>query len=272
MTQKKTKNSPIESTQKSLSIQFSLGGFSFCIIDITSGKPIVFTEYLFDAQNPEELLPFIENIFSTDIDLQQDFKNVSVIHQNNLASLVPNAYFDENKLKTYLDFNVKTLANDYITFDELTKLDAKNVYIPYVNINNYLFQNFGSFEFKHHSSVLIEKLLSYAKNSLEKQFFVYVGKHSLDIIVSNNSTLLLYNSFPFYTKEDFIYYILFVAEQLQLNTDELTITFLGDIEESSELYNITHNYIRTIRFIESESDFFNDSEEFSNHSNYILIS
>ncbi|CAA0228583.1 DUF3822 family protein [Tenacibaculum maritimum] len=272
--QKNSTRNNIVSEHKDLSVQFSLDGFSFCIKDALSHKPICFTKYSFDQKiaTPELLLEKIEHIFSSDPDLQQDFKNTVAIHQSNLATLVPNEYFQEKELKTYLNYNIKTLATDFIAFDDLQCIEAKNVYVPYVNINNYLFQNFGEFEYRHHASVLIDKLLNHTKKDGRSYFFAHVFKSQLDIVVLKDNSLLLYNSYPFNTKEDFLYYLLFTAEQLGLDPNEFQLTFSGDIEENSAIYAITYQYIRNINFISTTSTFFNNSNDFSNHSNFILIS
>ena len=193
-----------------LSIQFNLDGFSFCITNSTTKEVIYFSEYLFEEKQitPENLLNKIEEIFKTDEYLQKDFSSVLVIHQNNLFTLVPTPYFSENKISEYLNFNIKTLATDFIAFDDIQCVNAKNVYIPYVNINNYLFQNFGGFEYKHHLTVFIETLINLS-NSNEKKVFVNVSKSSIDIVVMRNKQLEFSNTFNFQTKEDFIYYILF---------------------------------------------------------------
>ncbi|TYP98718.1 uncharacterized protein DUF3822 [Tenacibaculum adriaticum] len=271
---RKNKHTSVQSQHKSLSIQFSLDGFSFCISDIPSKEPISFTEYSFDVSmpTPELLLNEILVIFAQDKDLQQDFDEISVIHQNNLSTIVPDDFFDETQLKSYLNYNIKTLVNDHIVYDELQNIEAKNIYIPFVNINNYLFQNFGEFEFKHHSSILIDKLLQYSRDEINKHFFVHVYHKNIDIVITQGNKLIFYNSFPFNSKEDFIYYILFVAEQLEMNPDEFTLTFLGAIEEESDFHKITYDYIRNITFINTSSDFFNNSDDFSKHSNYILVS
>ena len=269
---KKNSNIILSNTKDTkLSIQFNLDGFSFCITNINTKETIYFSEYHFtEKQNtPESLLLKIQEIFKTDTYLQKDFSSVLVIHQNSLSTLVPNKYFSEDKLSEYLNFNIKTLATDFLTFDELKNCDAKNVYVPYVNINNYLFQNFGEFDYLHHSTILIDKLLS--KNvSTEKEVYVNVSKNNLDIVVLKNKKIELSNTFRFQTKEDFIYYILFVFEQLKLNTEEIKLFFIGDIEEESEIYKITFQYIRNVSFLESENKIFNQLEQ-SNHTNFILL-
>ena len=254
-----------------LSIQFNLDGFSFCITDNTSEEILYFYEYLFKEKKitPESLLKKIEELFKTDSYLQKDFSSVSVVHQNNLSCLVPNTYFSEDKLSEYLNFNIKTLTSDFITFDDIQSIKAKNVYIPYVNINNFLFQNFGEFEYKHHLTIFIEKLIS-INNSDKKVVYVNVSSDSFDVVVIQNKQLYFSNSFSFETKEDFIYYILFTFEQLKLDVEEIQLYFTGDIELESELYTITYQYIRNVLFLESNNPIFKKLN-CSKHSNYILL-
>ena len=268
---KNSRNTVTHSKDTKLSIQFNLDGFSFCIINNTTKETSYFSEYIFKEKQltPENLLKKIEEIFKTDIHLQKDFLSVLVIHQNNLFSLVPDQYFSEDILSEYLNFNIKTLATDFIAYDDIESINAKNVYVPYVNINNYLFQNFGAFEYKHHLTVLIEKLIS-ANNTADKKVFVNVSKENYDIVVLENKQLQFSNSFNFQTKEDFIYYILFTFEQLKLDVEKIAVFFTGNIEPESEIYKITYQYIRNVSFLESKNPIFNELDT-SKHSNYILL-
>ena len=261
----------IDTKDTKLSIQFNLDGFSFCIADDTSEEILYFSEYLFKDKKitPESLLKKIEELFKTDSYLLKDFSSVLVIHQNNLSCLVPNTYFSKDKLSEYLNFNIKTLTSDYITFDNIQGIKAKNVYIPYVNINNFLFQNFGEFEYRHHLTIFIEKLIS-INNSDKKVVYVNVSSEIFDIVVIQNKQLYFSNSFSFETKEDFIYYILFTFEQLKLDVEEIQLYFTGDIELESELYTITYQYIRNVLFLESNNPIFKQLN-YSKHSNYILL-
>lgn len=254
-----------------LSIQFHLDGFSFCITDNSTGDIVYFFKKLFEEKQitPEILMQKVNAQFKEDTYLQKDFSSILVIHENNLSTLVPNKYFSEDKLVEYLNFNIKTLATDYIAFDEIQEMNAKNVYVPYVHINNYLFQNFGTFEYKHHTTVLIEKLLSLGHFE-EKKVYINVASKNFDIIVIQNKQLNFSNSFHFETKEDFIYYILFTFEQLKLDVEKIELYFCGDIELESEIYNSTYQYIRNIFFLESNNAIF-DQISASKHSNYILL-
>lgn len=270
---KKTSNISLKKTKDiALSIQFSLDGFSFCVVDTTTKKICHFTAYQFEEtlNSPADLLNKIEVIFEENTILQLDYSSVTVLHQNNLYTLVPFAYFNEDAVLSYLNFNIKTLNTDFIDFDEIAAIEAKNVYIPYININNYLFQNFGEFEYKHHSSVLLEKLLK-LESFDEKIMYVNVYKNSFDIIVLETKKIILCNSFSYHSKEDFIYYILFIAEQIQMNPAEFKLYFMGEIAKDADIYKITYTYIKNIFFLESQNSIFEDLEA-PNHSNFILLS
>ena len=268
---KKTINKNIEVTSKrKLSIQFSLDGFSFCTTN-THNEVIEFSSYSFSKtkNSPELILEKLQDIFKKEKSLQYDFETVTVIHQNNLNTLVPNEYFKKDALKSYLKYSIKTIASDLITFDELDFMNSKNVYVPYVNINNFLFQNFGEFEYKHYSSVMLEKLFSIATNDI--CCYIHVSKSTFDIVIIKNSNLQFFNVFEYKTKEDFMYYVLFTLEQLELSTEETLVTVLGDIEEDSDLFRLMYTYIRNIDFLSSKNAVFNNQKEISKHSNFILI-
>ena len=272
--QRKTINKIIKDNyRKHLSIQFSLDGLSFCISNLITKEIQNLGSYTFDKTmaTPKLLLNKIESLILENNLFEQEFESITAIHQNNLSTLVPSPLFNENELNLYLDYNIKTLTTDFIAFDNLSQLEIKNVYIPYVNINNFLFQKFGEFEYKHHATILIDKLILHSKNKSSKQFFVNVSKHNLDIAVIANSKLIFYNSFLFYTKEDFIYYILFTAEQLQLNPENFLLYFIGRIEPDCELYKITYKYVRNVNFLSIETTFFDNDSDVLSYSHYIII-
>ena len=115
----------------------------------------------------------------------------------------------------------------------------------------------------------MEKLLQTTTNS-EKTMFVDVWERQISVVVLENKKVLFSNSFTFTSKEDFIYYLLFTAEQLGLNTNEFPLFFTGDILEETEIYKIAYQYIRNVDFLRSKNPIFMNSN-FSNHTHFILL-
>lgn len=249
MTKKETNNDPLNDlileNYHKLSIQVSLNGLSFCVLD-TIGKKIVKAEkHTFDNRlNPygaqKELKRFIKKQQVKDY----AFSEVMVVHRNDLFSLVPKDLFDPNEMANYLKFNTKILANDLLEYDEIPSFEMVNVYVPFVNINNFIYELFGDFEFKHHGTVLIESLLGRNASSAEAVCYAYVTENELDIIILQNKKLIFYNNFSYKTPEDFLYYLLFTWEQLRLDPNDIKLRLFGTIEEGDPIFSICQDYIQ----------------------------
>ncbi|MBT8314322.1 MAG: DUF3822 family protein, partial [Maribacter sp.] len=117
MTKKKTIRTEDNSLKDymKLSIQVSLNGLSFCVLDtignlILKSDRLVFKNYV----SPQELQKQLEQFLTTHDLIDGQFMEVVVVHNNGLFSFVPKSLFDVNELANYLKFNTKILANDHI--------------------------------------------------------------------------------------------------------------------------------------------------------------
>ena len=249
MTEKKTSivQSKENNTFKKLSIQVGLNGLSFCVLDTISNKILAFEKVSFKTSStPYLMLKELKTILNQKSDIGNDFSEVVVIHKNNMFSLVPKPLFNADELPNYLKFNAKIMANDLIAFDEIPNQEMVNVYVPYTNINNYIFDLFGEFEFKHSGTVLINKLLNQARISPDPVCYVQVAEKEMEMMVVSEKKLLFYNQFEFKTKEDFLYYLLFSLEQLQMNPEKIQLKLFGTIEEGDSIYNLCYQYIKQV--------------------------
>ena len=61
-----------------------------------------------------------------------------------------------------------------------------NVYVPFVNINNFLLDQYETFEYQNTNSILVKQLLDLSKNKEEKQVFVHLQKEHFEIVVVKN--------------------------------------------------------------------------------------
>ncbi|MFT4612443.1 MAG: hypothetical protein ACJA1H_002458 [Glaciecola sp.] len=257
---------------KALSIQIRLSGLSFCILNRSSNTiELIQHIHLERKATPYELLNELKSTIESNSDLQQSFDSMICIYQNELSCLVPNHLFDEDNMADYLKFNAKILKTDYISFDSLVTVDSSNVYVPLININNYIFETFGSFDYKHASTVMIETLLQQSPHRAETIFYINVNTTTFEIISIENKQLVFYNTFEYSSKEDFIYYVLFTIEQLKLNPETIKIVLIGKIDTSDALYTILYKYIRFVEFIKPNYSFDFKSKLDNTHSDYLLL-
>ncbi len=239
---------------KRLSVQVALTGLSFLITNSAKTQVLEFsTKEYKKARTPEELLIDIEDFVSTKITDPSEFDSVNVLYSNVEYTTVPSALFDEAKASDYLKFNSKILVNDFIAWDEILERGMHLVYVPYVNINNYLFNTFGSFQYYHTASVLLKTLPTGTKFSEIPTVHIYVEETSFQIIVQQSGELKLCNSYHYVTPEDFLYYILFCFEQLEINPDNAKVVLLGRIQGDDELFGIAYTYIRNLEFMIDET-------------------
>ncbi|WP_339751755.1 DUF3822 family protein [uncultured Winogradskyella sp.] len=258
---------------KELSIQIHLNGLSFCILNRTSNTIEFLKTINFDHKlTPYEVLNRLKAELSSNTVFSEDFDAVLVIHQNELATIVPKALYNENHKADYLKFNSKILRTDYITKDEITINDSINVYVPYVNINNYIFETFGEFVYKHSSSILIDTIIQNAEATKSSEVYININRSTIELLVVDKTQLLLFNVFEYNSKEDFIYYVLFVFEQLKLNVETTLIKLSGYIDKGDETYSFLYTYVRHIDFISTNYNFeISNTMESKNLHHYYLI-
>ena len=241
----------IQLTTYSLSIQLSLNGFSFCIASPDGEIISTYQEKnTGETLNEEDLLDKVKNAFNNKPELQAAFEKIEVIYQNELFTLVPKDIFKEENIIDYLDYSIKTLATDFITHDVITNTDIVNVFIPYININNYLIEKLGTFNYTHSSSILIEKVLKEDNN--DTKVFTLISDGLFEVIITKDKKLLLFNTFRYSTNEDILYYLLFCMEQLSLSPDEIELILLSSINE--DLYNLLYTYVRHVTKSSKETE------------------
>jgi len=245
-----------QSSSCHLSVQAGLDGFSFCILDTKTNKFLVLQHFPFNGiATFNRLSEKIAGIISESELLKNNFKSVScsVVHAK--STLVPNALFDENQKNDFLSFNFTLDADEEVRANNLRNLDAKNLFAVNLNLENTLKKFFPNVQFIHHSTSLLESTMGTFKNQPGKKMVVHVGRSQFEIAIAEGKQLLFYNSFRHQSSEDFIYYVLFVCEQLQLNPEKVDLILLGEIERSSALYEILHKYVRHIHFGERSENF-----------------
>lgn len=242
-----------------LSIQISQDGFSFCIFDVNNNKYVGIEAYEF--QNVSSVSVF--NTIMTELIqksdwLRTEFNKTNIIVDTPKSTLIPVTLFDHNQVASYLKLSYSPDLGDVIGNDNIRQLDAQNIYsIPDIIVKT-LRQHFPKASIHHCASSLIESLLVRYKNlDTSPIVFANVRKSWLDIIVLNKGKLQFFNSFRYKEKEDFVYFLIFVFEQLSLNPENIEVILLGEVPKESQLFDLTFQYVRNVGFMDrSNSNYY----------------
>ncbi len=245
---KSKKISSSNNKNNKLSILIAQDGLCFCASNQRRINGF-YTQDFPEIQRPENLLKAMESDETAQFldDHQEKDTEVEVFYANSLFTLVPLPYFDPRKLSDYLKYNIKLLNTDEIAFDTLKEINAKLVYVPYVNINNYIFDRFGEFTYHHVVSPFISSSFR-LQHVGSTTVCLEVYSHHFMMSVVNEGELLLCNAYEYYAPEDLVYYVLFAIAQLNLNRETLRLLLSGKIEENSSAYNLLYTYIKHIHF------------------------
>ncbi len=243
-----------------LSIQFGLSGFSFTILNVSRNKFLYLKSFSFlKAKTVDEAVYEMEKVFLDEQILHQPFKTINIAYCGKKSVLVPLPLFEKDKAKDYLRYNAEISEQESVFFDILKNIEAVNIYAFDAVFESWIKSNFPTAKIVHHATCLIESLLSNNKNTLtEATLFVNVGEFNFEVVLLDKKDLIFYNSFDYQSSEDFVYFLLFVCEQLKLNPENLKLKLIGEIEKNSALYSIICKYIRDVSFVDR-----NDMFEFS---------
>lgn len=275
VTRKKNNNFDFTNVENCIiSIQISLDGFSFCILNTDLQEVVALASYDFLDKNPtpEIVLSNLKMLYKEEPVYSKQFKSVNVCFKNSLNTLVPNEFFEPELASKYLQNTIKVLKNDFIAFDELTEVNATNVYIPYVNIINYFLDLYGPFNYQHVATVLVNNLLQINKINGGTHTYVNCSKNELEIVVLSDHKLVLYNTHKITATEDFVYFLLFTYEQLGLNPEKDSLHLLGTIDEQSAYYQGIQKYIRNVSFLRYPYKYNADIlNSISNHQQFVVL-
>lgn len=232
-----------------LILSIGLDGIALTVNEKEKNKYIAFENYTFqNAYNFDTVCDLLDALTLQSKLTNHKYKKVSCIIISNISTLVPTPLFEEDRKKLFLKFNATLEENEFICVDELQNIDSKNVFaLPY-NFKSKLDSLYQNITYHHYSSGLIESLLTQNKNQTRKKLYVHVQSSHFEVIVIEGKNLTFYNTFNHHSAEDFMYYLLFVCEQIQLNPESIETILLGEIERESTIYAILQKYIRTIKF------------------------
>lgn len=103
-------------------------------------------------------------------------------------------------------------------------------------------------------SLLYDRIIENSQANFNKQIYIHLFQSHFDLFVTQGTRILLANRFPHNNEEDFMYYLFYAAEQLQLTENSSTIFFLGDYIQYKRYYEGVKNFQSQVEFLDSTSN------------------
>jgi Protein of unknown function (DUF3822) len=223
----------------------------FTLIDNDRNKFVALHDYNIAGIKPEDFNDRIEATLLGDELIgkyKNNFRKVVISLMGNRSTIVPNAFYDDSKKNEIFAFNHELNSEEVLMADKVRQIDSTLLFTASKSMINFLNQFFNDKVYHNACNSLIEGIFLQHKNHEEKIVSVNVSHTFFDLIITEGKKLHYHNSFSYHSTEDFIYYILFACEQLQLNPETTHFYFSGMIEKNSALYLLAQKYVRHLHF------------------------
>ena len=243
----------IGQSEKNLaSIRLEPGGLSFFCCHAV--KKDLFSQRILFSQ-PQNYLASLQECFFANECLAWKYKHFSVLVTNRPYTLVPEAYFEEERKAELFAFNFPDkLDTDHVLVNFLPDRTALLFSLP-EDIYAFCSRSFSAPEFLHPATLFLSQWESLSKNSLCKQMFVVLTEQRIELVCfAPQGKLLLANSFEVKSSHDRVYYVLYVWKQEGFDQLVDRLFIAGDSAGCGELRQTLSLYLRHINPVPLSSD------------------
>lgn len=237
-----------------LSIQLSLNGLSFCLYDPVQNKYIALVHKNFSYIEFNDFLNQLEDFIIHDELLKESYKSVKLMWTTSKNTLIPVDIFTPKDVKTQFEFTQKMDDLDELHYNQVKYIDTISIFTIPNPLANIFSRNFQNIQFYNQQCSYINHIFSKYHSGLKK-IFVSIKKNFFDIVVTEESKLILYNSFHYKTDLDMIYYVMNVYNQHNNKTNNTDIILSGLIHKKSESYQKLKEFVPHIKFDKHPEDF-----------------
>ena len=261
MTQKLQSNNQFKTYFKELSIQINLDGLSFCVFNpvLLCVEAIYNFPINFSYKSKEEIDRQIYFVIQSEDDLRQDFDTIKVLHNTPSFAFIPQSlYGGKDEMLEYLKYSIDVSeAEPYtVEIDRIISIETVNAYLPNTIVNNSLLSYYGRFDYQHFATSLLRMFLKHYSSHAFEVMYIYAEVGSFYFVVFRGKKLYYFNRFNYETIEDFLYYILFSIEQLDIDTEQVPLYITGEVEPTALFYNKVRRYVRYIYLLKYHKEHF----------------
>lgn len=259
-------------TQCVLLMAASLDQLHYTIYHPAEKKFIYLKGYYFHSKNKnQDMLAMLEQCFDSDKIIFTDFKQVKILFDDPLFTLVPAAYYSKELKKDYFAMLMPGAENQKIHHDVLQKEGIVNIYAIDKNLLGYLKKEFASVHYFHSETIFLQSVLA-SSQAADDRVYLSMAAERITVTVISNNKLLLAQSYPIGHIKDALYYTLNAIHQFNLAPDKVDLYLSGEVESNTPLYKELRHEIPGTHWLNrrDEYQFVSAFDEFPPHYFYNL--
>jgi len=246
-----------------LSIELSLDGFSFAILDPRNFSYLMLESYRAACGlQPDRLATEIEAFIRNYPLLLGSFERINIVWYHPHFVIIPESLFLHSAKEELFRFCSDVPAGHELKTDKLNNLGAFGIYPCLETLRRKLDFLYPGHRLRHAGTVLIESILAAISLGEQKADLVlHIRSGHFELILLEGTKLVFFNSFAFQTFDDLMYFLFYVLEQFGLDASILDALLAGEISLDSKNFELLSGYFRRVDFV-ARSDAYKYGPEF----------
>ncbi len=248
-----------------LSIQVSLDGFSFSIINPRENRLMATGNSNLTFSNENFIGQRFDNWYNKQELLKHRYSETNVYYYSENFSIIPGEFYDFQRQSSLIENVFGKTENSAVRDIFLPEEEANLVFSIPDSLIEILEKHFPGKKILHPVSEFIKKLnLNYTEQINNSLTALLLLKNSFFLLIFKKGKLQTTNNFSFKHPNDILYYTASVLKSLNINYSETVVLLSGDISETDDIFNPLSRVFTQTEFFEFSAkynaDIFNRAE------------
>ncbi len=233
----------------SLLLQLEEQQYSYAIYEKRTGKLQALKTVTLNNAAPGDMLSKLRISVTNDDMLQVPYHEVKVGFTSSPFTLVPRVLFEDDKAAQYLALSAEIEANTKIYANNVKGVYTRNVFSVNTAAIDYLNDVFERPKIFHAASALLETAYRSREQFADQQLILDIKPGTIHILYFEKREFKFMNQYHYVNKEDFLYYVLLVADQFMIDRNVADLKLSGEIVPDSMLFGELWKFFKNISFL-----------------------
>jgi hypothetical protein len=239
-----------------LSIQVSLGGFSFSVIHPNENRLLALQHTPGTISNERFISRRFNEWLESEKLLQQSYKETRIIVSTEKFTLVPEMFYNEQKKREIMHPVLETDATGNIGVNRIETFETRLLFA----IPPQLETTLDHATLMHPVKLLIENR---PKITAENGLILWFNSGGCYLVLYKANQLLLTNYFKITHENDVIYYVLTTFKQLGVAPGKTELQMGGEMAEKESIQNLLKKYFSSVNFLKPKGEIQINTEKFN---------
>lgn len=239
-----------------LSILVGVDSFSFVVLS-DQQRVLALRQYSLEGESSKAFA--IDQIAKQDKYLSSRYRNYRLAFATTDHVVIPDRLYKEEDRAAYLKASAPIEKSQIIRADHLSAFDTYLIYPLDEALAETTRRLFSGARIFHLGHALLE-----GQRRLSEQpegVFFHLLDNFLFASVLQEGRLAFFNTFPYKSAKDFVYFALLIFDQNGLAPERTPVYLSGQLVEASEIYRLLSRYLPGMSFVDNQAIFTFDVED-----------